>query len=121
MFESAGAYRRAVNDALFHLDEYRYASLVNLLIQLRRPQLTRRLEECELSRALSEALPPVSPAVIANVAEAFRNLQSDRSQLDSSKAALAAVEQFLTGYRCYAQVAAKRRADRVLAARLARS
>src|SRR5262245_54561800 len=114
VFETAAPYRRAVNEALFHLDEYRYASLVNLLIQLRRPQLTRRLDEHELSRALSEALPPVSPAIIAVVAEGFRNLESDPSQLNSSKAALGAVEQFLTGYRRYAEVAAKRRADRVL-------
>jgi SbcC/RAD50-like, Walker B motif len=116
VFDAAGAYRRAVNEALFHLDGHRYASLVNLLIQLRRPQLTRRLEEHELSRALSEAMPPVSRAVIENVAEAFSNLQSDRSALDSSKAALSAVEQFLTVYRSYAEIAAKRRADRVLAA-----
>src|SRR5262245_58408020 len=116
MFDTAGAYRRAVNETLFQLDEYRYASLMNLLIQLRRPQLTRRLEEHELSRALSEALPPVSPAVVAAVAEAFRNLQSERNQRDSSKVALAAVEQFWAGYRGYAEVAAKRRADRVLAA-----
>src|SRR5215510_6458460 len=74
LFDTAGAYRRAVNETLFQLDEYRYASLMNLLIQLRRPQLTRRLEEHELSRALSEALPPVSTAVVAAVAEAFRNL-----------------------------------------------
>jgi hypothetical protein len=37
VFEDVGAYRNAVNDALFHLDDYRYASLMNLLIQLRRP------------------------------------------------------------------------------------
>jgi len=116
VFETAADYRRAVNDALFHLDEHRYASLINLLIQLRRPQLTRRLEEHELSRALSEALPPVSPALVAKVADAFRNLESDRSQLNSSKFALAAVEQFLTGYRGYAEVSARRRAERVLAA-----
>src|SRR5262249_15964398 len=36
--------------------------------------------------------------------------------LDSSRFALAAIENFLVGYRSYAQVAAKRRADRVLAA-----
>jgi len=116
VFESAGAYRRAVNEALFRLDEFRYASLVNLLIQLRRPQLTRRLEENELSRALGEALPPVSSALIATVAEAFRELQSDRNHLNSSKVASAAVEQFLTGYRSYAEVAARRRAQQVLSA-----
>ena len=114
VFEAAGPYRRAVNEALFHLDEYRYASLINLLIQLRRPQLTRRLDEHELSRALSEALPPVSAAVVASLAEVFRTLESDRTQLESSKAALAAVEHFLTEYRGYAEVAAKRRAEQVL-------
>jgi hypothetical protein len=78
--------------------------------------LTRRLEEHELSRALSEALPPFSPALVAEVADAFSNLESDRSQLNSSRFALAAVEQFLTGYRGYAEVSARRRADRVLLA-----
>jgi hypothetical protein len=75
VFEDVGVYRRAVNDALFHLDDYRYASLMNLLIQLRRPQLTRQFDEGELSGALSEALPPVSGSVIASVAEAFRSLE----------------------------------------------
>ena len=116
VFEDVGAYRRAVNDALFRLDDYRYASLMNLLIQLRRPQLTRRLDENELSAALSEALPPVSPAIIDDVAEAFRNLESDRSKLESFRAALTGVERFLSGYRRYAEVAAKRRGDRVRAA-----
>ncbi len=116
VLDNAGAYRRAVNDALFGLDEYRYASLLNLLIQLRRPQLTRRLDEQQLSAALSEALPPVAGALIADLAEKFSDLQSDRRRLHSCKIGLAAVEQFLTGYRRYAEIAAKRRADRVLAA-----
>lgn len=116
VYDSAGSYRKAVDEALFHLGQYRYLSLINLLIQLRRPQLTRRLEEDELSRALGEALQPVSPAIIANVAEAFRQMDADRKQLNSSKTALAAVEHFLTGYRSYAEIAARRRSDRVLAA-----
>src|SRR5215469_14154320 len=62
VFDSPGPYRKAVDEALFRLGQYRYASLINLLIQLRRPQLTRRLEEDELSGTLGEAMPPVSPA-----------------------------------------------------------
>ncbi len=116
VFDSAGTYRRAVNESLFHLDEYRYGSLMNLLIQLRRPQLTRRLDEEELSGALGEALSPVAPAIIRNLAEAFRDLESDRGKLESYKVAHAAVDRFLASYRSYAEVVAKRRADRVLAA-----
>jgi hypothetical protein len=116
IFDSGGAYRRAVDEALFRLGPYRYASLINLLLQLRRPQLTRRLEEQELSAALSEALSPVSTDVIAVVADALSKAQIDRTQLNSSKTALAAVDHFLTGYRRYAEIAAKRRAERVLAA-----
>src|SRR5688572_10456052 len=113
VFEDPGSYRRAVNDALFHLDDYRYASFVNLLIQLRRPQLTRQFDEAELSGALTEALPPPSATVISNVAEAFRNLESDRNRLESSKSAMHAVERFVTNYQSYARIAAKRRIDRV--------
>jgi hypothetical protein len=116
VFDSAGAYRRAVDEALFRLGPHRYASLINLLLQLRRPQLTRRLDEQELSAALSEALSPVSSDVIAVVADALSKAEIDRAQLNSSKTALAAVDHFLTGYRRYAEIAAKRRAERVLAA-----
>src|SRR5215471_7164711 len=116
VFDFPGPYRKAVDEALFRLGQYRYASLINLLIQLRRPQLTRRLVEDELSGTLAEALPPVSLAIIANLADVFRQVDADRKQLRSSKTALAAVEQFLTEYRHYAQIAAKRRADRLLAA-----
>jgi hypothetical protein len=53
---------------------------------------------------------------VSQLAEAFRELQSDRNQWNSSRAALAAVEQFLAGYRVYAEIAAKRFAGRVLSA-----
>ena len=116
VFDSVGPYRQAVNRALFKLDEFRYASLVNLLIQLRRPQLTRRLDEDDLSRALIEALQPVSSAIISDVAEAFRNLESDRNALESFLSASSGVERFLNRYRRYAETAARRRADRLRAA-----
>jgi hypothetical protein len=115
VFDSAGQYRQAVDEALFGLGAWRYASLINLLLQLRRPQLTRRLDEQELSLSLGEALPPLSRDVIASVAEALRTVTADRAQLNTCKTSLAAVDQFLIGYRRYAEIAARRRADRVLA------
>jgi uncharacterized protein (TIGR02680 family) len=108
--ETATEYRRLVDRALFNLGEHRYGALIDLLIQLRRPQLSRQLDESLLSDALSEALPPLPPAVIADVADAFRALDDDRDQLDGFRAALQATSTFLSYYRSYAGVASRRRA-----------
>ena len=75
MYETATEYRRAVDEALFGLGRERYEALVGLLIQLRQPQLSKKPDEKLLSRALTEALPPLDPALIGEVAEAFRPLQ----------------------------------------------
>ena len=69
--QRAEAYRRAVDEHLLHLGPERYASLVDLLIQLRQPQLSRRPDEGKLSRALSEALAPLDQSVISDIATAI--------------------------------------------------
>jgi uncharacterized protein (TIGR02680 family) len=104
-------YRRAVDESLFGLGEQRYGALVDLLVQLRQPQLSKRPTERTLSRALTEALPPLDQAVVADVAEAFHSLEEDRDTLAAMVAARDAAEKFLGHYRQYAQVAARRRAE----------
>lgn len=113
VFTTALAYRAAVDSSLFHLGEHRYSALVSLLIQLRQPQLSRQLDEKRLSAALSEALRPLPGSVVADVAEAFRSLESDRATLDAFGAARRGADTFLGEYRRYAQIAARRRAERV--------
>lgn len=113
VYTTAAKYREAVDQALFSLGQYRYEALINLLIQLRQPQLSRQLDEERLSRALSEALPPPSPPIVADVAEAFRSLETDEETLAGFRAASEAVEQFLAEYRRYAQIASRRRATAV--------
>ncbi|WP_030185372.1 TIGR02680 family protein [Streptomyces sp. NRRL S-813] len=110
VYDTATAYRRAVDEALFGLGERRYAALVDLLIQLRQPQLSRRPNEAALSRALTEALPPMDQAVIADVAEAFRSLDEEKEELRAASEAGRAASAFLDHYRRYARVAARRRA-----------
>ena len=65
VLDTATDYRRVLDRTLFGLGEHRYEALVDLLVQLRRPQLSRELDESLLSEALSEALPPLPSAVIA--------------------------------------------------------
>ncbi|WP_306366100.1 TIGR02680 family protein [Nocardiopsis sp. CC223A] len=110
VYDNAGDYRRAVDEALFGLGEERYASLVDLLVQLRQPQLSKRPSETALSAALTQALPPVDQAVIADVAEAYRELEDDEHELQAMVDAESASTAFLGHYRHYARVAARRAA-----------
>jgi uncharacterized protein (TIGR02680 family) len=112
VYDKPEEYRRGVDAALFKLGD-RYDALLNLLIQLRQPQLSRKLDEQKLSRALSQALPPLSERVLGDVAEAFRSLEADRDDLNNFVAARDAADLFLKDYRRYTQIAARRRAKEV--------
>src|SRR5580692_5054115 len=110
VYDRAADYRRAVDEHLFGLGAQRYEALVNLLIQLRQPQLSKKPDEKLLSRALTEALPPLSPGLVTTVADAFRGLDEERDALRSLAEAQEASTAFLGHYRRYAKVAAKRKA-----------
>ncbi|GAA4814618.1 TIGR02680 family protein [Tomitella cavernea] len=116
-FDRAGEYRRAVDEALFGLGTQRYGALVDLLVQLRQPQLSKRPSEKALSAALTEALPPLDPALLSVAAESFRSLQEDREELDGLRESQSATERFVGVYGAYARVAARRQAAGPLAAK----
>ena len=110
VYDRARDYRRAVDENLFSFGEQRYAALVDLLIQLRQPQLSKRPSEKALSDALTEALPPLDQAVVADVAEAFRSMEEDRESLRTMTEARDAAASFLADYRRYARIASRRKA-----------
>lgn len=106
----AGQHRRTVDEQLFRLGADRYDALVNLLIQLRQPQLSKRPDAERLSRALTEALAPIDQAVLADIAAAFHDLEQQRDELDGLRDTRRQVSLFLDRYRRYARVAARRQA-----------
>jgi uncharacterized protein (TIGR02680 family) len=106
-------YRRAVDERLFGLGDVRYGALIDLLIKIRAPQLSKRPDERGLSAALTSALPPLDQALIADVAEAFRALEEDGEQLAAMIEAHDASQRYLTTYRAYARMATRRRAGPV--------
>jgi uncharacterized protein (TIGR02680 family) len=107
---AARTYRRAVDEALFMLGEQRYGALIDLLIKIRAPQLSKRPDERHLSAALTGALPPLDQALIADVAEAFRGLEEERDTLAAMVQARDAASAYLGTYRHYARIACRRRA-----------
>ena len=110
VFETAGSYRRAVDERLFHLGTKRYDALMDTLIQLRQPQLSKKPDETALSDALTEALPPLAPELLGDVAEALGQLEEDRRQLEEYQALARAVERFEQRYRVYAGTQSRRQA-----------
>ena len=110
MFETAASYRRAVDERLFHLGTRRYDALMDTLIQLRQPQLSKKPDESALSDALTEALPPLAPELLGDVAEALGQLEEDRRQLEEYQALARAVERFDQRYRVYAGTQSRRQA-----------
>jgi uncharacterized protein (TIGR02680 family) len=110
VFESASSYRRAVDERLFHLGTRRYDALMDTLIQLRQPQLSKKPDEAGLSHALTEALPPMPQELLTDVAEALNQLEEDRRQLDELKGLAKAVERFDQRYRVYAGMLTRRQA-----------
>jgi len=110
VFEHAHAYRRAVDERLYRLGERRYDALLDTLIQLRQPQLSRRPDERLLSAALTESLPPLPAALLADVADALSQLEDLRAELDRAQRLLQAVQTFDARYRVYAGIASRRQA-----------
>jgi uncharacterized protein (TIGR02680 family) len=110
VFQTAQDYKRAVDERLFRLGEDRYAALVNTLIQLRQPQLSKQPDEERLSNALTEALTPLDREALEVVAEAMTQLEELRRELEELQAMRKAVAAFGDRYARYAQVATRRRA-----------
>jgi uncharacterized protein (TIGR02680 family) len=110
VFDTARSYRRAVDERLFRLGSQRYDALMDTLIQLRQPQLSKKPNETALSNALSEALPPLPTELIADVAEALGQLEEDRRQLEEYQTLAKAVGRFEQRYRVYAGTRSRREA-----------
>ncbi len=110
VFETAIAYRRAVDERLFRLGPARYAALIDTLIQLRQPQLSKKPDEASLSAALTEALPPLASDLLNDVAEALNQLEEDRRQLEEYEQLARAVADFNQRYTVYAATQTRRQA-----------
>lgn len=116
---TAREHRAAVDAALFGLGVDRYEALIHLLLQLRRPKLSEKLDLVRLGGILTDALPPVERRHVEALAEAFTKLDAQRERVEQLEAAHAAVTSFLDPYRSYARVHCRLRADGVRAANAA--
>jgi uncharacterized protein (TIGR02680 family) len=101
VFETAEAYRMAVDRELFSLGPDRLPKLVNLIRVLRRPQLAGKLNLDLLSEVLSGGLPALDPNALEDVASSLDDLERVQKELADLRATLETVDRFLPVYRTY--------------------
>jgi len=111
IYTVARDYRRAVDERLFRLGEARYEALMDTLIQLRQPQLSKKPDETTLSAALSNSLPPLPLNLLEVVAQAMNHLDDYREELRALENLRGAVGQFGQRYRHYARIQSRRQAQ----------
>lgn len=113
--KTATDYRDAIDERLFGLGRQRYAQLINLLLQLRRPLLAKDLDPAKLSNTLTAGLRPVDEDLIVQAARDFENLDEIQSVLESLTTADGAVQAFLREYTAYLRTHVRDRIDKTTA------
>jgi uncharacterized protein (TIGR02680 family) len=113
---NARDHRSAVDQALFGLGHERFEGLLHLLLQLRRPKLSEKLDVAKLAGILSEALPPLERGRLELLAQGFARLDAEASELEVLERARIELETFLDAYRHYARVQTRLRAKAVTSA-----
>ncbi len=103
-FDTAAGYRRTVRHTLFsEFTEEQYEALITALLQLRTPKLSEHLDPDTLSELLTQALPPLDQADVAEIAEGFEKLDRRREDLARLEAEVKAAESLAVRARNYAR------------------
>ncbi|GJF32616.1 TIGR02680 family protein [Kitasatospora sp. NE20-6] len=116
VFEDRREYRAAVAERLFGFSSGSLTSLVELLLVLRKPKLSENFNGEKLSRMLSNGLPPVSAALLDDLAVRFDQLARDRKDLAQQERHLLGMQAFRSVYTRYARRWTRSLADHVLKA-----
>lgn len=128
LFETIRDYKREVNRLLFGFkDPADFDALIDLLLQIRRPKLTKEVRPRDVAEILTASLPPLDEGVMQVTATSLDHIDQttqNLEQLAAQIAAAAAVEKATaTVYRRMAEEAAARfeqacrQADRAVADR----
>jgi uncharacterized protein (TIGR02680 family) len=116
LIESASVYRERVNALLFGVAQDRYEAIVQLLLSLRKPQLSQTLNPEELSARLTEALPELDRDAVVRVSSRLDQLDRLRTELSELREVRAAVAAFTRTYRDWARAALRERGNLLLQA-----
>lgn len=105
LLETQGEYARCVNQLLFGfetMDEYQ--EMLDLLIQLRTPKLSKDFKPTIINEILSTSLQTLSEDDLRPMSEAIENMDSQKTTLDTLEESIRAAEQIEKSFDQYNQI-----------------
>ncbi len=104
VMETQSEYIQYVNNLIFGFESLEeYKELINLLIQLRTPKLSKDFKPSIINDILSQSLQPMSEDDLRPVSEAIENMDQLKDHLDELTDSLKAAKQIEKVYRRYNQ------------------
>ncbi|MEU5693756.1 TIGR02680 family protein [Actinosynnema sp. NPDC020468] len=110
------AFRARIAETVYGVPATRYGDLLHLQRTLRNPDVGLKVLEGQLEQILSDALPPLDPAMVEQLATSFDDLESIRENITRLSAADVALGTFLRTYSDYALGGLRTAADKLTAA-----
>ncbi len=106
-------YRRTMNDAVFGFpSEDAYQTMLTLMLELRRPHLSKALDPSGVTRLLSGALPEVDHDLIRRLGDGLEQLEEMRRSLERLRRAHRRLTRFVAdSYSAYARAVLRERGD----------
>ncbi len=102
VFDRQSEYMDAVNRLLFGFkSNEEYGELIDLLIQLRTPKLSKDFKPTVINEILSESLPPLSDEDLRPMSEAIENMDNIKTRIDALVESQKAADRILQVYDRY--------------------
>ncbi len=113
LLDTPSEYRRALNRMVFGFaGEEQYKTMITLMLELRRPHLSKALNPREVTQLLSASLPEVDHQLMRRLGDGLDQLEEMRSVLQRMRDAHGRLGDFHEQtYRAYARAAVKERGD----------
>jgi uncharacterized protein (TIGR02680 family) len=121
VLDSQRAYRARLDDLLFGFgSEEQYRSMLRLMLELRRPHLSKTLDPDRVADLLSAGLPELDPELMRKLAGGLEQLEALERQLERLRQVRERVRSFHERtYRAYLRAVVRERADRLRSAQTA--